>query len=84
MFHGQWERQARRLSLCSGHSPLELCPPLCRTNLADMALLGPSSAACSHGLVSGNWAPSSALWRPFCHHLSLLPSSFLEMWPLLP
>lgn len=84
MFRGWWERQARRLALCSGHSPLELCPPLCRTNLGDVSLLGPSSTICSHGFIPGNWAHSSALWRWLHHLLSLPPSIFLETWPLLP
>lgn len=84
MFRGRWECQARTLALRSGRSPLELCPTLCRTNLGDVALLGPFSAVCSHGFISGNWAHSSALWRWFHHLLSLLPSSFLETWPLLP
>lgn len=83
MFHGRWERQAKRLPLCSCHSPLELRPPLCRTNLGNKALLGPSSAVCSHSFVSGNRAPSSAPWRPFHHLLSLLHSS-TNRRPLLP
>lgn len=75
MFRGRWERQAKRLPLCSGHSPLDLRPPLCRTSLGNQALLGLSSAVCSYSFVSGNRAPSSALWRPFHHLVSLLHSS---------
>lgn len=47
MFHGWWERQASRLPLCSGRSHLELCPPLCRTNLGDMVLLQQSALTAS-------------------------------------
>lgn len=83
MFRGRWERQARRLALHSGHSPLELRPPLCRTNLGDAAPLGPSSAVCSQ-LRFRELVSLSCSSETISYLQSLLPSSFLETWPLLP